>query len=338
MNLKNKIYYFSIWLTLFLIYFVSSFSWIFSFIIFTIFYSSLSYIFYFIYKKIRKQKLLNYKNFLIEFLKKISLSFVILVIFVASFSYYNNELYPAKLPQFTITNWKKIVVFQGMSHIWTKKFYEKIKNEIIKYKKKWFVYFYEWVKPSKDKKTWEDFNKALWIKFDKDTYKYFSKLYWVTNQDNRIFLWLVNNKDFNVDLSLDEIMQEYEKINKNSKNKIQNKQKIIDISQEVNKNLASLNPRELKILRYINRAFLNILLKNNNLQDLIMQNFTNKKLFKIILNKRNKNLAENIINSKYDKIFITYWLLHFDWVFKILKENDSSWRIKDIKFFYPIKD
>jgi len=37
-----------------------------------------------------------------------------------------------------------------------------------------------------------------------------------------------------------------------------------------------------------------------------MDNFSNKKLFDIILNKRNDILSEEIINSKHKKIFITY--------------------------------
>jgi len=243
------------------------------------------------------------------------------------------------MPQFTITNWKKIVVFQAMSHIWTQNFYNHIKNEIIKYKKEWYVYFFEWVKPW-TKQNSEKFNKAIWIKFDKNLYKNFSKLYWVVNQDNSIFLWLVNNKDYNVDLNINDIIKLYNnKIKKLNKNEIKKQlpKSIIDINSQIIDTLSKLNPKQLAVIRFFNKAMLNVILKNQIIQDTIMKNFTNKTLFDVILNQRNKNIVKNIEKTKYKKIFITYWLLHFSWVLKLLKKDDSNWKITKIKYFYPIR-
>lgn len=340
MPLKDKIYYSSIWILLWLINYIWWFISTISFIVEIIIYWSIFFIFYIIYKKIKKdENYLNYKDYLILFIKKISLSFLIIIILLWVFWYYQNIISPAKMPQFTITNWKKVVVFQAMSHIWTQNFYNQIKNEIIKYKKEWYVYFFEWVKPW-TKQNSKEFNKAIWIKFDKNLYKNFSKLYWVVNQDNSIFLWLVNNKDYNVDLNIDDIIKLYnKKIKKLNKKEIEKQlpKNIIDINSQIIDTLSKLNPKQLEVIRFFNKAMLNVILKNQIIQDTIMKNFTNKTLFDVILIERNKNIVKNIENSKYKKIFITYWLLHFNWVFNLLKKDDPNWKITKIKYFYPIR-
>jgi hypothetical protein len=336
MNNKNKIYYLSFWIILWLIYYIWGIIDILSFLISLFIYWSIFFLLYFIFHTIKKSNdILNYKNFLIEFIKKISLSFLIIIIFLWFFWYYQNIVYPAKMPQFTITNWKKTVVFQSMAHIWNPDFYENIKKEIIKYKKQWYVYFYEWVKPW-TKENMQEFNKALWIQFDKDTYKNFSKLYWVVNQDNTIFLWLVNNQDFNVDLSIDEIIKLYKQAikDKNKENiKKEIPKEVININKEVVNSLATLNEKELIIFRFINKAFLNLIMKNDTIQDSLMKNFSNKTLLDIILEQRNKNIVENIYSNSNEKIFITYWLLHFNWVLELLRQKDPNWKIVSIKYF-----
>jgi hypothetical protein len=101
--------------------------------------------------------------------------------------------------------------------------------------------------------------------------------------------------------------------------------------------LSNLNDRELKILVYTNKSILNLIIKSDWIKDFVTKNFANQQLFDVILNKRNENLSKEIISSKYDKIFITYGLLHFNWVLKLLQENDSNWKIIKTEKSYPIK-
>jgi len=219
-----------------------------------------------------------------------------------------------------------------MSHIWSKKFYNTIRNDLRDYKTNSWVYFYEWVKPwSKD--NMKGFNKAIWIKFSKGLYKNFWKLYGVNYQDNSIYYNLVNNLDFNVDLSIDDIMKLYNLDPK--KDKVLSPP--IDATKTITDTLTSLNDRELKVLVYINQAILNFIIKSDLLKDTITNNFWNKKLFNVILWERNKVLSNAIITSKYNKIYITYGLLHFKWVFELLKQNDPKWEIIDVRKLYPIK-
>lgn len=277
-----------------------------------------------------------FPDFVLYFLNRISIIIILIVWIIWIFTYYYNEISPAPMPEITISNWKKTVIFQAMSHIWTKNFYDSIIKNIIKNKNNWYVYFFEWVRPWTEENT-QKFDKALWIKFDKTLYENFSKLYWVINQKNEDFLWLVNNLDFNVDLNLDEIIKQYE-INIEWSNKKTTKNQIpIDVTEQITEILLSLNDRQLKILVYINKSILNFIIKSTWFQELLTDNFTNKELFDVILNKRNSILSSSILNSKYNNIYVTYWLLHFKWVLELLQQSDDNWKIVWENYYYPIK-
>lgn len=337
LNKINILTVISLAIFLVVIFYISGIVWIFETILTFIFYCFITFWIYILWKKIRKKDYLSFNNFIFYFLKRVLLWIYISVWIIGWLSYYFNEISPAWIPTYTISNWEKTVIFQAMSHIWSKNFYEKVKQNLIKAKKDWYVYFFEWVKGG-NKENMQDFNKAIWIKFDKDLYKNFSKLYWVINQDNSIYYNLVNNLDFNIDLSIDEIMKYYKssKIKNNKNNLLQNKD-VVDVNKEIIKTLSQLNSKELKILRYVNQAMLNFMISSKKTQNLITNNFWNQKLFEVILNQRNKNLAKNIIDSKYKKIYITYWLLHFKWVFSLLQKNDPNWKITKTEYLYPIQ-
>ena len=341
MCVKNYIYYISIFLVLSSIFYIGSIESVIQFIIFIIIYWTIFYWVYFTYKKIRNREVDKYKDFLINFIKKSSLSIVILVTLIWTFWYYQIYVSPAKMIEYTISNWNKKVVFQEMSHIGAKSFYEEIKQNLIIYKKDNFVYFYEWVKLWK-KENREKFNKAMWIDFNEDLYKNFSKLYWVSHQNNEIYYNLVNNLDFNVDVSIDWIIEQYEEKNTWDTNTIEGEAKldnkeIIDVNSKVLETLSSINEKQLKVLVFVNKSILNFLIKSDKTQKVIKDNFANKKLFKIILHWRNKILAEEIIKSEYNNIYVTYWKLHFNWVLKLLKENDTNWKIVSKKELISIK-
>ena len=340
--MKNIIYYISIFIVISAVLYIS---WILWFLEFTVFIGLYSIIFFwitYIYRKIRKKESIEYKSFLINFIKKSSLSMVMLLIILWSFWYYQNEISPATMSEITISNWEKILVFQEMSHIWSENYYKTVQNNLREYKKSEFVYFYEGVKPGSEVNM-ENFNEAIWIDFNPDLYKNFSKLYWVTFQDNSIYYNLVNNLDFNVDVWIDWIMEEYNKVAEHPLSWIlspsQEKEATnpIDINTEIINTLSELSEKQLKVLVFINKAILNALIKSDWAQELISDNFANKKLFDIILDWRNEVLASEIIKSEYNKIYVTYWKLHFNWVLKLLQENDENWKVTSKKEIISMK-
>ena len=98
-----------------------------------------------------------------------------------------------------------------------------------------------------------------------------------------------------------------------------------------------MNNKELKILRYINKGLLNFIIESDATKNLVLDNFSNKTLFKIILDKRNDVISDKIVNSEHKKIYITYWLLHFEWVLKNLQKDDKKWKVTKTKYLYPIQ-
>ena len=55
------------------------------------------------------------------------------------------------------------------------------------------------------------------------------------------------------------------------------------------------------------------------------------------LEKSNEIIANEIIKSENKNIFVMYWMLHYLWVYEILKKNDSKWRVENIVYFNPLK-
>lgn len=339
MNYKTILTYLILTIFAIAMYYLSWINWIIEFILSLCIYTIIFFCLHYIWVKVRKKPLMYFPHFINYFLQRISIFLLFIIILFTCLTYLLNEVYPAAMPEFTITNWVKVVKFQAMSHIWTKDFYNQIVENIKEHKNQWWVYFYEWVKPG-TKENIETFNQAIWIEFDENLYKNFSKLYWVQNQDNNDFLWLVNNLDFNIDLSMDEIVELYkDKINTKTNTWNIIKHKIpVDANKIILETLSWLNERQQKILVYINQAILNFIISSEWTQNFLTNNFTNKDLFDIILWKRNETLASTIIESKYDNIYITYWLLHFKWVLELLKEHDPKWRIIYTKNLYPIKN
>lgn len=292
-------------------------------------YYILSYFIHVIWSKIRARQRIELFDFFIIFLYKSSIYLSISILCIWGFLYYQNNILPAQLPSHTLSNWKQTIVFQTMSHIWSKEFYYSVINNIQKNKLLGAVLYYEWVGPWNQKNT-DNFNTALWIKLSPETYDNFSKLYGVESQDNSKFLGIVNNLDYNIDLNLDEVMNLYDKkTNSWSQKKswiLENKQ-VQDINEDVISKLSDLWDKELFVLRYINQWILNFMIKHEWLRNIIISKIANQDIFSVILDDRNKHLTQEILTRGDDKIIILYGLMHFEWVLELLQSQDSSWEI-----------
>ncbi len=302
-------------------------------------YALTTFCIYIFWKKFRKKKALWFTQYLILFWEKVWNILFLFVLLLSAFAWYQNKISPAQMPLYILTDWKKEVYFQSMVHIGSSQFYQKVAEDIKIAKQNGFVYFFEWVRPW-TKENEEKFNQAMGIKFNKELYKSFWKLYGLTFQDNSQFLWLVNNYDFNVDLSLDEIMTYYEQEKEKSKEGENPKwlpSQVEDINTIVVQELSQLNDKELSLLVYMNKSLLNFLIKNDILKEKILDEFGNPYLFEVILHKRNELIAQKIETSQYNKIFITYGLLHFEGVFDILKKQNPNWKIVKVEPKFPIQ-
>lgn len=306
-----------------------------NFIIALSFYSLFLYTLSFPFKRFKDKELKffdieNLGKFAFIFAYRISVFLIIIFSFLWSFAYYQNKIEPAMMPVYHITNWNKIVVFHSMSHIASPDFYLDVKSNLEKYKKDWYILYYEWVK-SGTKESSDKFDKALWVKFDKDLYKNMSKLYGLVNQDNSIF---ISSWAKNIDLTMDEIVAVYEK---NPSNSNKNLSVPIDMNPIIISTIDKLNDKELAIIRFLNKAIMNSIIKNWEVQDFMAKSLWNKSIMDTILWKRNEYLSANIIAEKQKKIVITYWLLHFKWVLELLQKNDKNWKIEKIDYLQVVR-
>jgi len=215
--------------------------------------------------------------------------------------------------------------------LWSQTFYDGVKKDIEIAKKDGFILFYEWVQPWSEENL-KEFNEAIWIEFSPDLYKNFSKLYWVDHQRNPEFFWILNNEDYNVDLDINTIMSIYRE--KTWSTDIENtkrwEQQVADISRDVIDQLSNLSEKELAVMRYVNKSVLNFIIKNAGVRNKIVEISGNQDLFSVILDERDAHLAENILSSEASNIFVMYGMMHFDGVYRLLKEQDPRWEIKSI--------
>ena len=314
--------------------YISGLAWLLSFIFSLLFYGTLIYLVVFLYKKLRKKETPEYKKVFLKFLRSAWISLFLVIGIIWGFAYYQNEIAPAQMPLYTLSNWEKTLLFQWMSHIGTERFYEEVRNNIRAAKNDDFVLYFEWVQEG-SQENMEKFNKILWVEFDADLYKNFSKLYWLVHQDNDSLLWLVNDEDYNVDLWIDRILEIYEE--KYPLDVIDEEKELLAVSSEITNILATLDPRQLSILIYINQAIINTIIKYDSLRESILDISGSSNIFDVILNDRNTYLVNEIITGPHEKIFTTYGLMHYSWVYEELKKQDSRWELIDTQYLYPIK-
>ena len=88
------------------------------------------FIFYFAWNKFIKKKKIDFKKYLSRFFFSLSLALSICILLIGSFVYYENELSPAKMPIYTISNGNKTIIFQTMSHVGSRTFYKEVQEKI----------------------------------------------------------------------------------------------------------------------------------------------------------------------------------------------------------------
>lgn len=226
-----------------------------------------------------------------------------------------------------------------MSHVASSDFYAQVQKEILTAKQDGFVLFFEWVRPGSEE-SGDAFNKALGIEFNPELYNNFSKLYGIVAQNNDDFLRIVNDKDYNVDLSLDEVMDIYDRKQELSKAVWEQtdtpKTQALDINSELIRTLSSLSEKQLLLLRFLNQSFMNFMMKNEALRDTLITKIGNTDIFAVILDDRNEYLVEEILNSEHDKVHILYGLMHFKGVLDILQSRDPRWRIIETQSYQVV--
>lgn len=207
---------------------------------------------------------------------------------------FHKRLTNTKVESADFSSNKKSVHFIDMIHLGQQEFYDNVAQEIKKYKKDGYVLFYEWIDyETTDTLTLRKTKKIVGMIPSKKGYSLMINkidVEGVVFQENDQFMNQVNSLDFNVDVTPQELILEYEKRH-----------------GEI-----LLNNEDLQVPLYGDFNF------NND-----------KNVMDLILNYRNKIVAERIQNSKYDKIIVMYGADHRKGIVEELQKLDVNW--KEIK-------
>lgn len=305
-------------------------------------YAFLFYIVRVFYCRVASKDFPKLLPFLRTYVRRMGILALSVVLSVGIFAAYENEIDPAKLPEYVLTNGEKTVRFRTMSHIASESFYSGVSADLSEARKQGYVLFYEGVRqgsPESSKK----FDALMGFKFDKDLYAAMSKLYGLVPQDNASIVGEFQPNDRNVDVSIDDIVSGYEK----RRGAVSGELLPVtasgsadgfasEFSKEISLYADALTPRELGVVRYLNRAIMSLVIKNRDASNAAFAGLGKEDLFSAILDDRNEVIVDAVTSSEEKKIFITYGLLHFDGVFDLLQDRDPRWKIVEpITYRYP---
>ena len=298
---------------------------------------------FFIYKRLvkkvkNKSVLIWLKDYFLYLWKQL----LLLIIIITWFSIYHNNINPATLNIYTLSNGEKQVVFFEMVHIWGTEYYNKINQNIVKLSDEWYILYFEWIdldvdeEVLKDKigivptiETYSNLSKALWAHVDvQDTYKMLKNAKLAKNTDVK-FSELLTDEELT--LSQSNTWTFDTSYLEKSEDKLWSSDSINDM---FNNSILTKETVGSQILKFYTRWFFNFSLKHPEgllkLQSYLIPEqsafFTDK-----VIVKRNKKLSYNVINSKDKKIMITYWQQHFKWFLENLQLDNDKWEITNLQ-------
>lgn len=251
------------------------------------------------------------------------------------------ELTPLTVPQATLSNGKKTVVFQGMMHIGSEGFYKSVVYDLEKALSDGYAIYYEGVRgdPAGDKwfsdtlagggdlsANYEAFGSACGLQFQGP---YFQLL--AADMKAR------PERHVEADVTTADMMREYQRLMASDPDFAQTvgeselaapEDGEADQTTQMLDWLAGATPGQRKILGLACRGWMTMLLSRKTAPS---------PLDPVILDFRNEKLAERIATSADDKIFITYGAGHLPGLLDDLQKSDPAWEIKSLKWMRTIE-
>ena len=249
-------------------------------------------------------------------------------------------LRPMTVPNATLSNGSKTVVFQGMAHIGSEGFYKSVIYDLEKALSDGYVLYYEGVQGSPDGDKW--FSDTMASGGDLNTnYTRIGDVCGLTFQLNYFGLLqadMVAHPERHVmaDVNTAEMMHEYERLMQTdpafataigdanaAKGNTENGDGMAGILSMV----SGLSDAQKALVGTACRGYLNYLLGQKSGPDVMDP---------VILDFRNRSLAERIEADMRDKIYITYGANHLPGLLALLQANDPAWEIKSLKWMRAI--
>lgn len=266
-----------------------------------------------------------------------------LTILLASPVYYFaflTQLKPALVPQVTLTNGNKQIVFQGMQHVGSERFYQHVVFDLEDALTRGFILFYEGVSPSSpDNDRW--FDRTVTGGQDlTQSYRDLGRLCGLRFQSD--FLQVVVRDQLVhpgnhvvADVSTAQLRTEYDRLMKADPAFSQVMAARVPDSgssgfEKIVEFLRSGTDGQREIAGTICRGFMTMVMNRSN------DPAVRDDLDALILDYRNRVLARRLLIEPRRRIYVTYGAKHLAGLFGLLKQADPTWRVASVKWVRTI--
>ena len=273
----------------------------------------------------------------------LALLFALSIILAAPIYYFAlaTDLRPMIVPQATLSNGTRTVVFQGMSHIGSESFYKSVVYDLEKALTEDYVLYYEGVQDSADGDAW--FSQTLGGGGDLNTnYQMFSDVCGLKFQLDYFGLLRADmaahpERHVMADVTTADMMHEYQRllqVDPAFAAAEQAKSSGADKGSSTANSMAGIigflnqaSPQLRNLAGTVCRGFLTQTLGAQSAPD---------EMDKVILVFRNLALADRILADSNDKIYITYGAAHLPGLLAMLQQSDPAWSIQSLKWMQTI--
>lgn len=254
---------------------------------------------------------------------------------------FRTELQPLTVPQATLSNGTKTVIFQGMMHVGSAGFYKSVIYDLEKALSEDYVIYYEGVMSDPEGDAWfndtfagggdlslnyETLGSACGLEFQQT---YFQLL----TPDIKAH----PERHVSADVTTADMKREYERLvadDPEFAKSIQERKPIVENEDDANQVTAVFNwlaqatPGQRRILGLACRGWMTMLMTNSTKPS---------PMDPVVLDFRNRELAKRIESSSDDKIFMTYGAEHLHGLLDLLQADDPAWEVKSVKWMRTIE-
>lgn len=274
-------------------------------------------------------------------------SFLVLCIAMAVPFYYfalKTGLDPVLLPRVTLSDGAKTVVIQGMMHIGTERFYKQVVYDAEKALSDGYVLYYEGVQPNPEGDKWF----ADTLAGGGDLSANYQTMAEICGLQFQLGYFELLQKDFAVhpeshvtaDVDTLDMMREYERLEKadpefaaavaGGRMQAEKAEQMEGLASTIEW-LQQGSEGQRKLAGYVCRWMM------NRAGDEAAMDNDQSQIEKVILDYRNRALADRILADPHDKIYITYGAKHIKGVIALLRERDPAWTIESVSWTMPVE-
>jgi len=282
-----------------------------------------------------------------QYLKISFATLMLMVVLISLPVYYLSfevNAHPSALPQVTLTNGTKTVVFQGMVHVGSEPFYKSVVYDLEKALSEGYTLFYEGVQPSPGEgDDWFRDNLASGGDLS-DNYKMLSSVCGLQFQLDYFGLLAKDMKvhpdrHVTADVTTLDMKREYDRLVKT------NPAFAAAVKKKPAAKADSAKSDDAGPLEFLIAYAKDGSAEQKNILGILCRGVINatlsatdsdRALNPVILDFRNRNLAQQIISHPGEKIYITYGAAHLPGVLELLKSKDPQWRVVSTKWMRAI--